>query len=138
MALTVVWEFHRLSDRWRREGVLTISEARRLSRLKRRFEPGPPDEERPRLVIVDRRPVIVAARGRLARGELIAFALRAAVMRVTAPIEPGDQVKVAIPRRPDGRWHRFLARAIGTDRRRRRVTVEFLSPVGDSRRQPVP
>lgn len=140
MALTAVREFHRLLARWRREGVLTISEARRFTGLKRRFEPGPGPLEGDwaPLVIVDRRPVVVAAGGLLARGELIAFALRTAVVQVASPIEPGDQVKVAIPRRPDGRWHRFLARAIRTDRRRRRVTVEFLSPAGDPGRPSAP
>jgi hypothetical protein len=67
----------------------------------------------------------------MARGELVAFALRTALIRVAVSAGPGEDVRVAIPRRPDGRWHRFLARVIRVDRRRRRVTVGFLRPAGD-------
>lgn len=131
-ALTAVREFHRLASRWREDGVLTLPEARQLANLRGRFEPDPRSDEggEAPLLIVDRRPVVVAAGGRSARGELVAFGLRAALLRVAVSAQPGERVRVAIPRRPDGRWHRFLATVVGVDRRRRRVTVRFTRPAG--------
>ena len=136
-ALTAVREFHRLTSRWRRDGILSISEARRLSRLRGQFEPGhrPGEEDWSPLLIVDRRPVVVAAAGGLGRGELVAFALRVALLRGAFAVEPGEHVKLAIPRRPDGRWHRFHAEVIRVDRDRGRITVGFLGPVGEHGRE---
>ncbi|MCM2332612.1 MAG: hypothetical protein NDI82_01545 [Anaeromyxobacteraceae bacterium] len=133
LALTAVREFHRLASRWHRDGVISISEARRLSSLRRQFEPGrrSGEEDWSPLLIVDRRPVVVAAAGGLARGELVAFALRVALLRVAIAVEPGERVKLAIPRRPDGRWHRFHAEVIREDLVRGRITVRFLGPVGE-------
>jgi len=131
-ALTAIREFHRLRARWRRVGVLSIEEARRLSALRAFFEPpraGGDDEWNP-VLIVDRRPIVLARRGESARGELVAFALRTALLRAGFDARPEEIVRVAIPRYPDGKRHRFVARVASVDRRRHRVTVRFVRPVG--------
>lgn len=134
-ALTAIREFHRLRARWKRVGVLSIEEARQLSSLRTFFEPrgGAGEDDWNPVLIIDRRPIVVCHAGRTARGELVAFALRTAVLQVEFDARPDELVRLAIPRHPDGKWHRFVVRVLGVSRTRRRMTVRFERPEGDTR-----
>jgi hypothetical protein len=133
-ALTAIREFHRLRARWRRVGVLTIEEARQLADLRAIFEPpGEGGDDWNPVLIVDRRPVLVSRGRQAARGELVAFALRTALVRVAFDVRLNDLVRVAIPRFPDGKWHRFVAEVVHLSRGRRRITLRFVRPVGEAR-----
>ncbi len=133
-ALTAIREFHRLRARWRRVGVLTIDEARQLTGLRAFFEPphGPGEGDWHPVLIIDRRPIAICKGARSARGELVAFALWTAVLRVEFDARPDDLIRLAIPRHPDGKWHRFIARVVDLSRARRRMTVRFERPEGDA------
>ena len=133
-ALTAIREFHRLRARWLQAGVFRLEEARQLSRLKAHFEPfrAADDDERCPVLIVDRRPIVIAQPGVAVRGELIAFALRTALLRVALDARLDAQVRLAIPRHPDGKWHRFVARVTHVDRKRCRILVRFVRPEGEA------
>jgi hypothetical protein len=130
--LTAIREFHRLKTRSERSEPLTIRDVQRLAAVRKLFEPRPTfvPGERERLMIAARRPAVIRARGESRSAVVIGLTLRVVHVETTAELAQGDWLRIAIPRTPDGRWHRFHGRVLRVDPAATRASIALIAPAG--------
>jgi hypothetical protein len=133
-ALTAIREFHRLKLRRERSEALTLREARLLVTMRNLFEPRVERDvaDRERLMIAARRRAVLRARGSSFPAVVVGLGLRVVHVHVECALEPGEWVRIGIPRRPDRRWHRFHGRVLRVDRGAKRASIALVAPAGVS------
>lgn len=131
-ALTAIREFHRLKVRSDLAEPLTLRDARRLAAVRSLFEPRAdtaPADRHP-LMIEARRTAAIRVRGRHHTGVVVGLTLRVVHVELAALLVPGEWMRIAIPRAPDGRWHRFHGRVLKVDELAGRASIALLAPAG--------